>query len=87
MESDGSWHLDKRVPIGIVVAIAIQTIALVYVGTTWKADIDHRLVTLEKSDDARSPQGNRLTILEQQFIAIQNTLIRIERKIDQTPNP
>ena len=86
MDSDSAWHLDKKVPLGLLVMIVIQTLSLVYVGTTWKTDIDHRLNTLEKSDDARSPQGNRLTILEQQFIAIQNTLTRIERKLDD-PQP
>ena len=85
MKEDNAWHLDKKVPIGLLVMIVIQTITLVYVGTTWKTDIDHRLSTLEKSDDARSPQGNRLTILEQQFTFIQSTLQRIERKLDATP--
>jgi hypothetical protein len=85
MKSDSDWHLDKKVPLGLLVMIVVQTITLVYVGTTWKSDIDHRLVVLEKSDDARSPQGNRLTILEQQFSFIQQTLGRIERKLDATP--
>jgi hypothetical protein len=85
MKDDGAWHLDKKVPLGLLIMIVVQTLSLVYVGTTWKTDIDHRLNTLEKSDDARSPQGNRLTILEQQFSFIQQTLGRIERKLDATP--
>ena len=85
MKEDNAWHLDKKVPIGLLVMIVVQTITLVYVGTTWKSDIDHRLTTLEKSDDARGPQGNRLTILEQKFDFIQSTLSRIERKIDAAP--
>ncbi len=84
MKDDGAWHLDKKVPLGLLVMIVIQTLSLVYVGTTWKTDIDHRLNTLEKSDDIRSPQGNRITILEQKFDFIQQTLQRIERKLDQS---
>lgn len=82
MKSDSDWHLDKRVPLGLLIMIVAQTITLVYVGTTWKSDIDNRLVTLERSDDDRRPQGNRLTILEQQFGFIQQTLGRIERKLE-----
>lgn len=42
-----SWHLDKRVPIGLIFALLVQTITLVYVGSTWKAETDGRLSTVE----------------------------------------
>jgi Tfp pilus assembly protein PilO len=34
------WHLDKRVPIGILIVILIQTIGFVYWFATWKAQMD-----------------------------------------------
>ena len=43
------WHLDKKVPIGLIVAIVIQTLTLVYVGATWKAETNGRLTALENS--------------------------------------
>jgi len=76
------WHLDKKVPLGIIAAIIMQTIALVVVGTSWKSDVDHRLDSLEATRSVTSPQGDRITILEQQFSFIQRTLDRIEKKID-----
>lgn len=45
---DGNWHLDKRVPIGLVVMIIVQTIVFVFAGTSWKSAVDNRLDTLEK---------------------------------------
>lgn len=82
-DGDRQWHLDKRVPIGLMVMILIQTITFVYFGTSWKSDIDHRLVVLEKSDDSRSMQGNRIVVLETQFSYITDSLRRIENKIDE----
>ena len=80
---DGNWHLDKRVPIGLLFMIVVQTVTLVYVGTTWKSDIDHRLFSLERSDSDRSSQSSRIVVLETQFTFIQDSLIRIEQKINE----
>jgi hypothetical protein len=80
--SMGEWHLDKRVPIGLIIMIVVQTITLVYVGTSWKDGIDHRLDSLEKSESATSMNPTRITILEQQSINIAQTLKRIEDKLD-----
>lgn len=82
MKVDQAWHLDKKVPLGLMAAIIVQTITLVYVGTTWKSDVDHRLVVLEKSDDQKRPQETRIIIVEQQLKFIAESLQRIESKID-----
>jgi hypothetical protein len=83
MENSASeWHLDRKVPIGLILMIVVQTITLVYVGTTWKDGIDHRLDNLEKYEASTSMNSTRVTILEQQFISIGQTLKRIEDKID-----
>lgn len=83
------WHLDKKVPISIIVALFIQTIVFVYVGTTWKADTDFRLAALEKSDGNRAGQENRIIILEQQFNYIRGDLAEIKsllrRQIPEQP--
>lgn len=86
-ERDDQWHLDKRVPLGLVMAILVQTVVFIYFGTSWKADTDHRLAALEKSSDAQLPQGNRLLILEQKFEYIRETLTRIEQKINREATP
>ena len=84
------WHLDRRVPISIIIALFVQTVVFVYVGTTWKADVDARIVSLEKSENSRDSHENRLVILEQQFGYIRADLQEIKsllrRKVpEQTP--
>lgn len=84
------WTFDRRVPIAFLIGLIIQTITFVGFATSWKADIDHRLGSLEKDgetraavelrlDAIRSSQSDRITILEQKFDFIQQSLQRIER--------
>jgi hypothetical protein len=82
MENVEQWHLDKKVPIGIFVVLFVQTITLVYVGTAWKADIDHRIGALERTQDQRTSQESRLIVLEQRLGFIEASLKRIEDKIN-----
>ena len=42
----GGWHLDKRVPIAIILAIFVQTAGVVW----WAARLENRVVTLEKAN-------------------------------------
>ena len=72
------WHLDKKVPISIIIALIVQTIVAIYVGTTWKADTDFRLSALEKSDDRASTYESRIIVLEQQFGYIRADLSEIK---------
>ena len=81
MPDESQWHLDKRVPISMIMAFVAQTITLVYVGTAWKSDIDHRLVVLEKSDDQRRPQESRIIIVEQQLKFITDSLGWVEYRL------
>lgn len=90
IKSDSGWHLDKRVPIAFAVMIFMQTIALVYVGTTWKNSIDYRLTSLEQTEalvksTSQLIQGNsnRLLILETRFAYIQDALTKIANKLDE----
>lgn len=49
--NDHAWHLDKRVPLGILLALAMQTVTLVAVASSWRASTDARLAALEKNID------------------------------------
>lgn len=75
---DTAWHLDKKVPITMIIMFAIQTITLVYVGTSWKADIDSRVAALEKSDNRMTSYESRIIVLEQGVLAIREDLSEIK---------
>jgi len=76
------WHLDKRVPIGIIVALVIQTIAFFTIAAAWKTSVDVRIERLEEIAVASNKQGDRILILEQKFSYIVESLNRIEKKLD-----
>lgn len=76
--ADHHWHLDKKVPISIIIALFVQTIVFVAVGTAWKADTDSRISALEKSETSRDSHESRLVILEQQFQYIRSDLAEIK---------
>jgi len=42
-----SWHLDKKVPLALIFAFVMQTLTLVFIGASWKAETDQRLSTVE----------------------------------------
>jgi Tfp pilus assembly protein PilO len=44
------WHLDKKVPIAIMVAFAIQTCTLIGIGAYWVSTTNSRLAQLEQHD-------------------------------------
>lgn len=72
------WHLDKKVPLSIIIALFVQTIVFVAVGTSWKSGTDSRLAALEKSETSRDSHESRLVILEQQFQYIRSDLAEIK---------
>lgn len=72
------WHLDKRVPISLIIGFVLQTIVITAWGTTKFDSIDSRVTALEKSDSSQVSHENRITILEQQFSYIRADLAEIK---------
>ena len=73
-----NWHLDKKVPISIIVALICQTLFFTYMGTSWKDSVDNRIAALERSDEGQQSHENRITILEQKFDYIRSDLGEIK---------
>lgn len=76
------WHLDRRVPIGIIVALLVQTLTFFTVAAAWKTSVDVRIERLEEIAIDSNKQGDRILILEQKFSYIVESLGRIEKKLD-----
>ena len=82
------WHLDKRVPISLIIGFILQTIVITAWGTAKFDSIDNRVSNLEKSDDAQTTHENRITVLEQQFNFIRSDLAEIKEILRRTvPKP
>lgn len=82
----GGFSLDKHIPVATLIAFAIQTIVLVWIGATWKAEIDGRVTALERVDASRNNHETRIIILEQAIPYIKESLTRIEREVIQNPD-
>ena len=74
LESDGRWHLDKKVPIAMILAIIGQTFAFGW----WAAAQSARIDMLEK-EGARLEK--RIDTQERVTTNASDRLIRVEEKI------
>ena len=68
------WHLDKKVPLALVIMIAAQTIAAVW----WAASLDTRVRTAELWITRNDKLESRLTRIE-------TILERIDRRTETKP--
>ncbi len=55
--ANGAWHLDKRVPLALIVALFVQTVGMVW----WVSDMVHRLDAAITVNDR---QDSRITTIE-----------------------
>ena len=77
-EATRYWHLDKRVPIAIIVTIFVQTFAFIYFVTAWKVEVESRLNVLEKISMASASQEARIIVLEQVALRVGEDLTEIK---------
>jgi hypothetical protein len=73
-----NWHLDKRVPIAIILTIFLQTFAFIYFVTAWKVEVESRLAVLEKISINTASQEARIIVLEQVTIRVSDDLTEIK---------
>lgn len=77
------WHIDRRIPIALVLTILIQTGGAVW----WLATLNSRVSNLEEKLGAVASQPERLVRVETQVEALTKTMDRIERKLDRALDP
>lgn len=79
------WHLDKKVPIAMILTIALQTGAFVW----FAARLDHRVEALERSETRLSSSApvtsDRLTRVEVKLEGVQEGIVEIKRLIQAKP--
>ena len=80
-DDNTKWHLDRRVPIALILTIAIQTGS----GIWWAAGVNARVEQLERQVVGAAPHVERIVRLETKMDAIFSTLAEI-KSIVQRPN-
>ena len=69
--TNGSWHLEKSVPVSMIVAIMLQTLAMVW----WAARIEGRVSSLEAGVVLNVGLSERLTHVD---VGLSERLTRVE---------
>ena len=81
--SDSSWHLDRKVPVAIILALGVQTAGVVW----WGATVAERLNALERKVELAAPQADRLTKVETRLEAVQDGISEIKSILRKEPSP
>ena len=81
--SDSSWHLDRKVPVAIIMTILLQTGGVIW----WGASVAERLNALERKVDLAAPQADRLTKVETRLEAVQDGISEIKSILRKEPAP
>lgn len=81
--SDAQWHLDKKVPLALILAILLQTGGIVW----WGATASERLSALERKADLAAPQDTRLTRVETKLESVQDGIAEIKSILRKEPPP
>jgi hypothetical protein len=71
------WHLDKRVPLALIVTIALQTGVFIW----WASSLTERVNTLERERTATAPQAERIRGLEVNMEVVKDGIAEIKRLI------
>ena len=77
-ETGSRWHLDRRVPLALIMAILIQTAGAL----TWAGAATERINQLERQVTEGGDLGERTARLEEHSVFMRAALERIERKLD-----
>lgn len=73
-EQDRHWHLDRRVPLALIVTILLQTGGIVW----WAAGISARVDQLEKQHVSLSPSTERIVRVETKLEAVFDAISEIK---------
>lgn len=78
---DGGWHLDRRVPVAIIVTLVAQIIGFGWIF----GSLENRVAQLERRADVQAvivrELPEKLGRLDEQMRSVRQTLDRIDKKL------
>lgn len=77
IRNDENWHLDKRVPVALIITLAIQTGGFIW----WASALNERVKILEMVTASAPIQADRLTRVEEQVRTMQRDVTEIKADI------
>lgn len=76
---DERWHLDKKVPLGIILALMLQSAGILI----WAVKLDARVEALEIASLSSRQYEGRIISLEVTLRTTNDLLRRVETKLDE----
>ena len=83
MAENGDWHLDKKVPVGLAVALVGQTVLAIW----WLATLSQRVDVLEHEAMAAVPRLESVIRLEMQASEIKADVTEIKSLVNEIHRP
>ena len=81
MSDKTEFHLDRRLTVGVIVALAIQTASALM----WAGAAEARINMLESEVSETPHVSERLARLEEKVDLTRQTVVRIEQRLDSMP--
>lgn len=72
------WRVEKRVPIAVIFAVAMQIFTLV----VWGAWLEARVATLERGRMQEASLPERFARLEERMDAVREDLVRLRERLE-----
>lgn len=84
-ETPKGWHLDRRIPITLVIALVMQSGGFIWYAAQISGQVDQNaraIMLLQEELSARDKLADRTTRLEALMEGLQSGVRRIEDKLD-----
>lgn len=78
-----SWHLDKRIPIALIIALLTQTAAAIW----WASSIEARMLNVERASMKTENLPSVTSLVQYRLDQIDSKLNRIENRLDTPTTP
>lgn len=78
---DKVWHLEKGIPIATLLAMVLQTAAVVW----WASGIDSRVAALEKNNSNTAWQAEKIIRMDEKLNGVQISISELKTVLQQHP--
>lgn len=78
-KSEKVWHLERGIPIATLLAMVVQTGAVVW----WASGIDNRVAALEKNNSSTAWQAEKIIRMDEKLNGVQSSISELKTVLQQ----
>lgn len=82
---ESRWHVSRNIPVAFIVSMLVYAIAQTATAAWFASSMAYRVEAIERIQVQTSPQGERLTRVEEKLVAVQTGITDIKALL-QSPN-